>query len=72
MSRMDALDPETHPAGSMLFDDFASTQPTPLERDKAAESDFFRFVGKNTLVVSTVPDEREKDGGTTYSGRDML
>ena len=70
MSRMDALDPETHPAGSMLFDDFVSTQPTPLERDKAAESDFFRFVGENTLVVSTVPDEVEKDGGTSYSGRD--
>ena len=70
MSRMDALDPQTHPAGSMLFDDFASTQPTPLERDKAAESDFFRFVGENIMVVSTVPDEAERDGGTSYSGRD--
>ena len=70
MSRMDALNPETHPAGSMLFDDFVSTQPTPLERDKAAKSDFFRFIGENTMVASTVPDEKKKDGGTTYSGRD--
>ena len=54
----------------MLFDDFVSTQPTPLERDKAAESDFFRFIGENTMVASTVPDEKKKDGGTTYSGRD--
>ena len=72
MSRMDALDPDTHPAGSMLMDDFASTRPTPLERDKAAVSDFYRLVEENTAVNSTVPFESLKDGGTSYSVRDDL
>lgn len=70
MARLDALDPKTHPAGSMLMDDFATTQPTPLEKDKPAVSDFYRFVGENTLVASTVSNEDVRDGGTSYSGRD--
>ncbi len=70
MYRLDAMDPDTHPAGSLLMDDFGSTQPTPLEKDAAATSDFYRFVEKNTLVDSTVPNESVKDGGTSYSSRD--
>jgi hypothetical protein len=54
----------------MLMDDFATTQPTPLEKDKPAVSDFYRFVGENTLVASTVSNEAVRDGGTSYSGRD--
>ena len=72
MSRLDDLDPDTHPAGSMLMDDFASTQPTPLEKDATATSDFYRIVEGNTLVPSTIPDETVKDGGTSYSGRDSF
>ena len=72
MERLDALDPETHPVGSMLMDDFGSTQPTPIEKDVPAASDFYRFVEKNTLVNSTVPDESVRDGGTSYSGQDSF
>ena len=72
MSRLDAMDPETHPAGSLLMDDFGSTQPTPLEKDAVAASDFYRILGKNTLVVSTVSSDTVKDGGTSYSGRDSF
>ena len=72
MSRLDAMDPETHPAGSLLMDDFGSTQPTPLEKDAVAISDFYRIAGKNTLVVSTVSSDKVKDGGTSYSGKDRF
>ena len=72
MSRLDALDPETHPAGSLLMDDFGSTRVTPLEKDKEAASDFYRFVGQNVLVPSTVSCERATDGGTKLSGRNSL
>ena len=70
MSAVDALDPETHPAGSLLMDDFTSTLPTPLEKDKPAESDFYRFAGQNVPVLSTVPEEAVRDGGVSYSGKD--
>ena len=72
MSRMDALDPETHPAGSMLMDDFVSTEPTPLTKDLEASSDLFRIVEQNTTVDSTVGSDDVKDGGTSYSGRDSF
>ena len=72
MSRLDAMDPETHPAGSVLMDDFGSAQPTPLEKDAAATSDFYRIIEENTLTASTVPNEKAKDGGTSYSGRDSF
>lgn len=72
MSRLDDLDPDTHPAGSMLMDDFASTQPTPLEKDAPANSDFYRIIEENTMMPSTVPDESVKDGGKSYSGRDSF
>lgn len=72
MNRLDAMDPETHPAGSVLMDDFGSTQPTPLEKDTTVTSDYYRIVEKNTLTVSTVPSETVKDGGTSYSGRDSF
>ena len=72
MNRLDALDPETHPAGSLLLDDFGSTQPTPLEKDAVAASEFYRIVEKNTLTVSTVNTDKVKDGGTSYSGRDSF
>ena len=72
MSRLDAMDPETHPAGSVLMDDFGSTRPTPLEKDKAAASDCYRIIEENTLTVSTVSCENVKDGGTSYSGRDSF
>ena len=41
MSRLDALDPETHPAGSLLMEDFGSTEPTPLTKDLEASSEFY-------------------------------
>ena len=72
MSRLDAMDPETHPAGSMLLDDFVSTEPTPLEKDKAAASDFYRIIESNVMTPSTVPNENVRDGGTSYSGRDSF
>ena len=72
MSRLDAMDPETHPAGSMLVDDFVSTEPTPLEEDKAAASDFYRIIESNVMTPSTVPNENVRDGGTSYSGRDSF
>ena len=70
MSRLDAEDPEKHPAGSVLMDDFGSMEPTPLEKDKAAASEFYRIAEQNTMTTSTVPDDKTKDGGTSYSGRD--
>jgi len=72
MNRLDALDPDTHPAGSLLMDDFASTLPTPIEKDIPADSEFYRFVERNTMTASTVPNEGAKDGGTSYSGRDSF
>jgi len=69
MSRLDALDPEAHPVGSMLMDDFGSMQPSPLEEDCTAASDFYRFVEKDYPVKSTVPNEAVRDGGTSFSGR---
>ena len=69
---LDEMDPETHPAGSMLMDDFASTQPTPLKKDAAASSDFYRIIEKNVLTDSTIPNGLLKDGGTSYSARDSL
>lgn len=72
MSRLDAMDTETHPAGSLLMDDFGSTQPTPLEKDAVATSDYYRIVEKNTMVTSTVSSDKVKDGGTSYSGKDSF
>ena len=72
MNRLDAMDPETHPAGSLLMDDFGSTQPTPLEKNAVAASDFYRIVEENTMSTSTVPNENVQDGGTSYSGRDSF
>ena len=72
MNRLDAMDPETHPVGSVLMDDFGSTQPTPLEKDTPAVSDFYRIVEDNTMTTSTVSSEDTKDGGTSYSGRDSF
>ena len=72
MNRIDAMDPETHPAGSVLMEDFASTDPTPLEKDKVVNSDFYRIVERNTLTPSTVSNDNAKDGGTSYSGRDSF
>ncbi len=72
MNRLDAVDPETHPAGSVLMDDFGSMQPTPLEKDIVATSDFYRIVEENTMTESTVSYENTKDGGTSYSGRDSF
>ena len=72
MNRLDALDPDTHPAGSVLMDDFGTTRPTPLEEDAVATSDFYRFVESNTLVSSTVPNDHTLDGGKSFSGRDSF
>ena len=72
MNQLDAMDPNTHPAGSLLMDDFGSTQPTPLEKDAAATSDFYRIVEQNTLTTSTVLNDDVQDGGTSYSGRDSF
>ena len=72
MNRLDAMDPETHPAGSLLMDDFGSTQTTPLEKDKVASSDFYRIIEQNTLTTSTVSNEDVKDGGTSYSAKDSF
>ena len=66
------MDPETHPAGSLLMDDFGSTKTTPLEKDKVAASDFYRIIEQNTLTTSTVSNEDVKDGGTSYSARDSF
>ena len=63
---------QTHPAGSVLMEDFGSTLPTPLEKNLAVPSDCYRIMEKNTLTVSTVSNEEGKDGGTSYSGRDRL
>ncbi len=72
MNRMDAMDPETHPAGSLLMDDFGSLQPTPLDKDAVTDSDFYRIIEKNILTVSTVSSDKVKDGGTSYSGNDSF
>ena len=72
MSTLDVMDPETHPAGSVLMDDFGSMQPTPLEEDMVVTSDFYRIVEENTMTESTVSYENTKDGGTSYSGRDSF
>ena len=69
MKRLDEMDPNTHPVGSLLMDDFGSTQPTPLIKGQKASSDFYRFIEKNTMVESTVLNENLKDGGTSFSGR---
>ena len=72
MSRLDAANPDTHPAGSMLMDDFGSAVPTPIDRDAAAVSDYYRIVEANTMTTSTVSSRDAKDGGTSYSGRDSF
>ena len=72
MNRLDAMDSETHPVGSVLMDEFGSTQPTPIEKDAAASSDFYRIVEENTMTTSTVSNEDLQDGGTSYSGRDSF
>ena len=72
MSTLDAMDPETHPAGSLLMDDPGSTEPTPLQKDLAYECDYYRIAGSNTLTDSTVLSKNVKDGGTSYSGRDSF
>ena len=72
MDRLDAMDPETHPAGSLLMDDFGSTLSSPLEKDTVVSTDFYRMTGENIMTVSTVSIEDTKDGGTSYSGRDSL
>ena len=72
MNALDVLDPDTHPAGSLLMDDFGSTLPTPLTKDAVAASDYYRIVESNALTNSTVSNENLKDGGTSYSGSDSF
>ena len=71
MHQADSVDPDTHPAGSVLLDDFTSTEKTPLVQDQKADSEFYRLAEQNTYVVSTVSNEKcLKDGGTSYSASD--
>ena len=72
MRQLDDMDPDTHPAGSILMEDFGSTQPTPLVKGQKASSDLFRIIEKNTLIDSTVLNENVKDGGKSFSGRDSF
>ena len=73
MYEIDGMDPETHPAGSVLLDDFVSTETTPLKKDRKAESEFYRFSEQNTYTVSTVSNEEcLKDGGTSYTAKDSF
>ena len=69
---LDDLDPDTHPAGSILLEDFGSTQPTPLTKGQKASSDLFRIIEKNTMTDSTVLNENVKGGGKTFNGRDSF
>ena len=70
MIRIDAQDPDTHPAGSMLMDDFVSTEPSPLTKGLEASSELYRFIEQNTMVDSTVSYDDLADGGKSYSRRD--
>ena len=70
MSSLDAQDPDTHPAGSLLMEDFGSTERTPLVKDQKASSELYRIIEQSTLTDSTVGFEKTKDGGKSYSGRD--
>ena len=72
MNALDVLDPDTHPAGSLLMDDFGSTLPTPLTKNAVAASDYYRIVESNVLTTSTVSNENLKDGGTSYSAIDCF
>ena len=72
MRQLNDLDPDTHPAGSILLENFSSTQPTPLTKGQKASSDLFRIIEKNTMTDSTVLNENVKGGGKTFSGRDSF
>ena len=72
MNRLDSMDPETHPAGSVLPEDFGTVRPTPLKRDVNSVSEFYRIAENNTLTASAVPGEKAKDGGAPCSGRDSF
>ena len=66
---LDDLDPDTHPAGSILLEDFGSTQPTHLIKGQKASSDLFRIIEKYSMTDSTVLNKNVKDGGKSFSGR---
>ena len=72
MSRIDEQDPDTQPAGSLLMDDFASTEPSPLTPGLKTSSELYRFIEQNTFTNSTVPYNDLKDGGKSYSARDSF
>ena len=72
MQQLDDLDPDTVPAGSVLFDDFDSVEKTPLTKGMKADCEVYRIVDQNTFVASTVKTEDMRDGGTSYTRKDGI
>ena len=72
MQQLDDLDPDTVPAGSVLFDDFDSVEKTPLTKGLIADCEVYRIVDQNTFVSSTVKTEDMRDGGTSYTRKDGI
>ena len=63
MQQLDDLDPDTVPAGSVLFDDFDSVERTPLTKGLIADCEVYRIADQNTFIASTVKTEDMRDGG---------
>ncbi|MBO6197931.1 MAG: hypothetical protein J6O03_10650 [Butyrivibrio sp.] len=72
MQQLDELDPNTVPAGSVLFDNFDSVEETPLVKGLETESEVYRIAEQNTFIASTVKNEDLMDGGTSYTRKDGI
>lgn len=72
MQQLDDLDPDTVPAGSVLFDDFDSVEKTLLTKGMKADCEVYRIVDQNTFVASTVKTKDMRDGGTSYTRKDGI
>lgn len=72
MQQLDDLDPDTVPAGSVLFDDFDSVERTPLTKGLIADCEVYRIADQNTFIASTVKNEDMRDGGTSYTRKDGI
>ena len=72
IQQLDELDPNTVPAGSVLFDNFDSVEETPLVKGLETESEVYRIAEQNTFIASTVKNEDLMDGGTSYTRKDGI
>ena len=65
-------EPDTVPAGSVLFDDFDSVERTPLTKGLIADCEVYRIADQNIFIASTVKNEDMRDGGTSYTRKDGI